>query len=70
MCHSISIKSIKKANGRLMYNSSRSFSSDGATAAIRCRTISGRHTLSVPTKKIIEAANNVLKDCKSNVSGI
>ena len=44
-----------------MYNQSRSFSSDGSVAAIRCRTVGGRRTLYVPTKKIIDAANNALK---------
>lgn len=61
MPRSISIQSIKKANGSLMYNQSRSFTSDGSTAAIRCRTIGGRRTLSVPTKKIIDAANKAMK---------
>ena len=61
MCRSISVQSIKKANGSLMYNQSRSFSSDGSVAAIRCRTVGGRRTLYVPTKKIIDAANNALK---------
>ncbi len=66
MCHQISIESIKRANGRLMYKRSRTFSSDGSTAAIRCRTIGGQRTLTVPTKKIMDAANNILKVRKIN----
>lgn len=49
-----------------MNHKSRSFSSDGSTAAIRCRTIGGRRTLYIPTKKIIDAANNALKDNTTN----
>lgn len=49
-----------------MYNQSRSFSSDGSTAAIRCRTIGGRRTLYVPTKKIIDAASSAMKQAKEN----
>lgn len=61
MCNSISIQSIKRANRRLMHNKSHSFTSDGSMAAINCRTIGGNRTLTVSTRKIIDAASNALK---------
>lgn len=61
MCNSISLQSIKKANGRLMHRQSSSFTTDGTTAKIHCHTIYGSSELSIPTDKIIHAANNALK---------
>lgn len=66
MCRTISIQSIKKANGSLMHSKSRSFSSDGSVAAIRCRTIGGNRTLYVPTKKIMAAATKAMRQADSD----
>ena len=62
MCKTISRQSILKANRTIISKRARSFSSNGGEASIRCHTIYGSRTLSVPTKKIVAAAHNVMKD--------
>lgn len=66
MSQTISLSSIKKANGRLMRRKSGSFSSDGETATIGCRTLRGKRRLSLSKKKIINAANNAMKQYSLN----
>jgi hypothetical protein len=44
-----------------MHRQSSSFTTDGTTAKIHCHTIYGSSELSIPTDKIIHAANNALK---------
>lgn len=66
MNRTISVQSIQKANTRLINRQFRSFSSDGTTATIRCRTANGTRTLYVPTQKILDAANNAMKQLRPN----
>lgn len=62
MCNSISRRSIQRANTQLMDNRGNSFSSNGGNASIRCNTIFGSRKLSVPSKKIVEAASNAMSN--------
>lgn len=60
MANSISVQSVKRANRNIIKGRTRSFSSDGRTASINCQLLNRRHTLSLSTEKIINAANNAL----------
>lgn len=62
MCNSISRQSIRRANSCLMNHEVWSFSTDGTSAQILSRTKYGSRFFSVPTRKIIEAAETVMRD--------